>query len=163
VPLRAQPAAFAGAALTVVVDPRGMSAFRQQPPAWLQDASPAVLVDPRPYGEWARFRSAWQRNGILLGRGEGYQAAVDIALVCASLPGKAPIRLVALGEAGVPALLAARLCARIVQVANDDLGAPYAEDGNRAPLCPELLRHLDLPDLIASLPAACRFERLRAR
>ncbi|MEO6594841.1 MAG: LamG-like jellyroll fold domain-containing protein [Planctomycetota bacterium] len=140
---------------TVVVDARGNVDTRNDP-AWLAAPRP-VLVCPRPYGEWARFRAAWQRNGIFLGRGEGYQAALDTALVCASLPGAAPVYVVGLGEAGVVALLAAHLCPRIVRVVADDLGQPYAEDGNRWPLCPELLRYRDLPELIATLPAACTY------
>ncbi|MCB9885890.1 MAG: hypothetical protein H6838_10375 [Planctomycetes bacterium] len=145
---------------TVVVDPRGGAALLADAPPWLAKLDNAVLVDPRPYGEWARFRSAWQRNGILLGRGEGYQAALDTAIVCASLPGGGPVRLVGLGEAGVVALLAARLCPRITEVVVDDLGPSYAAAPRRLPLCPELRRWRDVPELAADLPSGCELRRL---
>ncbi len=145
---------------TVVVDPRGAATLLTSAPAWLNVSGDTVLVDPRPYGEWARFRSAWQRNGILLGRGEGYQAALDTAIVCASLPGTQPVRLVGLGEAGVVALLAARLCPRISEVVVDDLGPSYAAAPRRLPLCPELRRWRDVPELATDLPAGCVLRRL---
>ncbi|MGB3968052.1 MAG: hypothetical protein WBO45_15055, partial [Planctomycetota bacterium] len=142
---------------TLVIEPRGMANVVAAPPAWIAACARPVAIDPRPYGEWARFRSAWQRNGVFLGRGEGYQAAVDVALVAASLPGDAPVHVVGLGEAGVVALLAAHLCPRIVQATADELGPAYAEDGNRQPLCPELLRLHDLPELVRTLPARSRW------
>jgi hypothetical protein len=108
-----------------------------------------VLVDPRWSGEWQRFAPFWRRNGLMLGCGEGYQAAHDVALVCASLPGNARITLVGLGTAGVSALLAAPLCPRITHLVADDLGPDYRANGNRLPLCPELLRYGDLPRLLA--------------
>ena len=49
-------------------------------------------------------------------------------------------------------MLAAGLCARITRVFAADLGPSYALDGNRLPLCPELVRWKDLPDLVAGLP-----------
>ncbi len=136
---------------TLVVDPQGAAAAA----AGLRGEAPCAVVDPRPYGEWAPFRRAWQRNGLLLGRGEGYQAAVDVALVAASLPGDQPVTVEGRGEAGVVAVLAALLCPRIAGVRAPDPGPSYASDGNRLPLCPELLRWRDLPDLIAALPAGC--------
>ena len=141
----------------VVIDPRGSAAVLASPAEWLAAATQPVLVDPRPYGEWAPFRAAWQRNGIFLGRGEAYQAAADIAAVCHNLPGKAPVHVVGLGEAGVVALLAATLCPRIERLVTDDLGPNYAAAGNRLPLAPELLRFGDLPDLIAALPDSCSY------
>ena len=136
----------------VVVDPRGaVAAMLEATPGRTGDTGRTVLVDPRPYGEWSPFRSAWQRNGIFLGRGEGYQAALDVALVCAALPGTTKVNVVGHGEAGVVALLAAHLCPRIVKVTADDLGPNYATQGNRLPQCPELLRYRDLPELIATL------------
>ncbi|HEX6813555.1 MAG TPA: LamG-like jellyroll fold domain-containing protein [Planctomycetota bacterium] len=162
IPLRCKTGEPSEAPFTVVIDPRGMAHRQTVGAAWLETLQRPVVVDPRPYGEWARFRSAWQRNGILLGRGEGYQAALDVALVCASLPGEARVHVVGLGEAGVVALLAAHLCPRIVRVAADDLGEPYGKQGNRLPLCPELLRFRDLPELIRTLPAGCSFEQLPA-
>jgi len=146
---------------TVVIDPQGIAHALAAEAPRLQALARAVLVEPRPYGGWAPFRAAWQRNGILLGRGEGYQAALDTAIVCASLPGAAPVHVVGLGETGVVGLLAAHLCPRITHVATDQLGANYAHDGNRLPLCPELLRFADLPELIATLPAGCEHTELR--
>lgn len=140
---------------TVAIDPRGAATLLAEAPTWLTSTRAAVLVDPRPYGEWARFRSAWQRNGILLGRGEGYQAALDTAIVCASLPGTEPIELIGLGEAGVVALLAAHLCPRITSVVTPDLGPSYASAPLRLPLCPEILRWGDLDELVQRLPATC--------
>jgi hypothetical protein len=143
-----------GPGIHILIDPRGAAAaVADNPPS----AGPLVVVDPRPYGEWAPFRSAWQRNGLLLGRGEAYQAAVDVALVAASLPGQGNVRVHGKGEASVVALLAAHLCPRIDQVDVDDLGPTYAADGNRLPLAPELLRFGDLPALVAALPARTRF------
>lgn len=147
--------------ITVVVDPAGMAHAVAECATLLQPLERAVLVEPRPYGGWSPFRAAWQRNGLLLGRGEGYQAALDTALVCASLPGEAPVHVVGLGEAGVVALLAAHLGPRITRVTTDQLGANYAQDGNRLPLCPELLRFADLPELIATLPGECKHVPLR--
>jgi hypothetical protein len=144
---------------TVIVDPRGSGSLLSVPPAWLAAVAKPVLVDPRPYGEWAPFRPSWQRNGIFLGRGEGYQAALDVALVCTQLASvdQAPVHVVGLGEAGVVALLAAHLCPKITRIVTDDLGETYAANGNRLPLCPELLRFRDLPELIATLPATCDY------
>jgi poly(3-hydroxybutyrate) depolymerase len=147
--------------ITVVIDPAGMAHAIETHASLLQTFERALLVEPRPYGGWAPFRAAWQRNGILLGRGEGYQAALDTAIVCASLPGAGPVHVVGLGEAGVVGLLAAHLCHRITRVTTDQLGANYAQDGNRLPLCPELLRFADLPELIAMLPAGCEHVPLR--
>ena len=153
IPLRmGRPRAGAVAAFTVVIDPAGMAAARLGAAAIVD----AVLVDPRPYGEWAPFRAAWQRNGIFLGRGEGYRAALDVALVCASLPGDAPVCVLGRGEAGVVALLAAHLCSRITTIEVPELGDSYASAGNRWPLCPELLRWRDLPELLRTLPPSCR-------
>lgn len=155
IPLRVGAAAPASAAWTLVIDPAGMTRAIARPPT-----PGLVTMDPRPYGEWAAFRSSWQRNGLLLGRGEGYQAAVDVANVAASLPGDEPVRIDARGEAGVVAVLAAHLCPRIVDVVTDHLGPSFAEDGSRLPLCPELLRFRDLPELVATLPRSCA-HRLR--
>ena len=150
IPLRVAAPPPPGAAWPLVVHPAGMLSAIAGP------SSPGIVaMDPRPYGEWATFRSAWQRNGLLLGRGEGYQAAVDVANVAASLPGDAAVHVEGRGEAGVVALLAAHLSSRITVVVTDDLGRNYAEDGNRLPLCPELLRFRDLPELLATLPPSC--------
>ena len=147
------------APFTVIVDPRGSAALLAARPDWLALVANPVLVDPRPYGEWARFRASWQRNGIFLGRGEGYQAALDVALVCTQLAARGtPVHVVGLGEASVVALLAAHLCPRITRLVTDDLGETYAANGNRLPLCPEILRFRDLPELIATLPKACDYE-----
>ena len=70
------------------------------------------------------------------------------------------MHVVGLGEAGVVAVLAAHLCPRIVRVAADELGEPYGKQGNRLPLCPELLRFRDLPELIRTLPEPCKYETL---
>ena len=59
--------------------------------------------------------------------------------------------LVASEQAGVAALLAARISRRISTVIASDLGPRFAEDGNRVPLCPEILRLFDLPGLVASI------------
>lgn len=142
-----------GLPYTVVIEPHGAAVAMREFDR-LQSETPApmhVLVDPRPYGEWAPFRAAWQRNGIFLGLGEAYQAAVDVALVCASLPGEQEVVLDGRGEARVVAVLAALLCPRIARVVKGDLGESYAENGNRTPLCPELLRWHDVPELVARL------------
>jgi poly(3-hydroxybutyrate) depolymerase len=150
--------AEANTPFTVFVDPRGASAARDATDPWLRAPQRPVLVEPRPYGAWGPFRAAWQRNGLLMGRGEGYQAALDVASVCQNLPGDAPVHLVGLGEGGVVALLAAHLCPRIVHLVTNDLGPDYAENGNRLPLCPELRRWRDLPELIRTLPPRCDYE-----
>ncbi len=161
IPLRHRPVRDLAQPFTVVLDPRGAASLLAEAPAWLDGLPNAVLVDPRPYGEWARFRAAWQRNGLLLGRGEGYQAALDTAIVCASLPGDAPVHVRGRGEAGVVALLAAHLCPRIVHVAAEGLGPDYAEAPQRLPLCPEILRWRDVPALVAGLPPGCTFATVR--
>ncbi|MBL8755789.1 MAG: hypothetical protein JNK15_21005 [Planctomycetes bacterium] len=143
----------------ILIDPRGAAvAAAGSPPS----GGPLYVIDPRPYGEWAPFRSAWQRNGLLLGRGEAYQAAVDVALLAASLPGDLPVAVQGIGEAGVIALLAAQLCPRIEHVLVDDLGPTFAADGNRLPLCPEIRRFGDLGTLIDALPAG-RYKGPRPR
>jgi len=157
IPLRCKTNAANGP-FTVVIDPRGMALAQTFHASWLATLQRPVVMDPRHYGEWARFRSSWQRNGIFLGRGEGYQAALDTALVCASLPGTEPVHVVGLGEAGLVALLAAHLCPRIERIGADELGEPYGKQGNRLPLCPELLRFRDLPELIRTLPESCKYE-----
>ena len=143
-----------GAPYTVVLDPAGKAALLASRAPLLAAASKLVLVDPRWSGEWQRFAPFWRRNGLMLGQGEGYQAAHDVALVCASLPGGGKVTLVGLGTAGVTALLAAPLCPRIIFLIADDLGPDYEEQGNRLPLCPELLRWGNLPDLIAAAQRA---------
>jgi hypothetical protein len=124
---------------TVVVAEGGSLPLRRTAPAWLP-GSRRVLVDPRFTGEWQSPAPAWRRNGLLLGCGEGYQQAHDVAQAVASLPGAAPVRLVGLGSCGIVALMAADLCARVRLVIADDLGATFQDDGNRLPLCPEILR-----------------------
>ncbi|MEZ6036397.1 MAG: LamG-like jellyroll fold domain-containing protein [Planctomycetota bacterium] len=161
IPLRVGRAIDPARPFTVVVDPRGAAAAMLERGGEGEPQQNVVLVDPRPYGEWAPFRSAWQRNGIFLGRGESYQAALDVATVCASLPGEVEVHVVGRGEAGVVVLLAAHLCPRIRKVTVDELGPSYADDGNRRPLCPELLRFRDLPELIAKLPEGCAFEAIK--
>ncbi|MCB9878100.1 MAG: hypothetical protein H6835_10905 [Planctomycetes bacterium] len=158
IPLRVARRIDPAKSFTVVVDPRGSAAAMLDLDVERESPENRVFVDPRPYGEWAPFRSAWQRNGIFLGRGEGYQAALDVATVCASLPREVEVHVVGRGEAGVTALLAAHLCPRIRKVTVDELGPNYSDDGNRRPLCPELLRFRDLPELIATLPQGCAFE-----
>src|SRR5262249_49072289 len=142
---------------TVFAAPEGKSALLARRHPLLQQAAKAVLVDPRWCGEWQRFAPFWRRNGLMAGCGEGSRAAHDRALVGASLPGNAKITLVGLGTAGVPALLAAPLCPRITRLVADDLGPAFAADGNRLPLCPELLRCGDLARLLADArsSAAC--------
>jgi len=163
IPLRLQSAAdTSGPGFTVVVHPGGATMALAEGLQRFAGGGRLALVDPRPYGEWRAFRSAWQRNGLLLGRGEGYQAAIDVAQVCASLPGDAPVRVIGLGEAGVVALLAAHLSQRIRAVLTEDLGRPYADDGNRLPLCPGLLRLGDLPVLVERLPAGVSHRVLTA-
>jgi hypothetical protein len=139
---------------TVVVSPAGSLPLRRATPAWFQGPR-RVLIDPRFVGEWQSPAPSWRRNGLWLGCGEGYQCAHDVAQAIASLPGKAPVRLVGLGSCGIVALIAADLCPRVQLLIADDLGPPFAEDGNRLPLCPEILR---LGDPIAFFRA-----RLRAR
>lgn len=160
IPLKLHGGGVDGDAWTLRLHPHGMfeAALTGQESAGKQ-AARTVVCDPRPYGEWARFRSAWKRNGIILGRGEGYQAAVDVALVVASLPGEDPVYIVADGETGVVALLAAHICSRVKKVTAPDLGVAYARNGNRLPLCPELLRFRDLPELITTLPKGCVFAK----
>jgi hypothetical protein len=104
-----------------------------------------ALVDPRFVGEWAPFAAAWRRNGLLLGCGEGYQQAHDLALVCSSLPGKGSVTLVGEGAVGVAAQLATRISPRIARVIATDVGPRFEDDGNRIPLCPEILRIGDIP------------------
>jgi hypothetical protein len=135
---------------TVVVAGQGRTALLADAPRWLADVERPVVVEPRFVGEWQPFADSWRRNGLLLGQGELYQGAHDVALLCHSLPGDAKVTLVGLGEAGPTALCAAALCPRIARLLTDDLGTPYEEAPNRAPLAPELLR---FGGLLAFLPA----------
>lgn len=120
-------------------------------PAWLANAPRALAVQPRWCGAWAPCADAWRRNGLLLGAGEAYQAAHDLALACASAPGSGDVTVVARGRSGVAALLAAPLCSRIRTLVITDLGPTYTSDGDRVPLAPELLRWGDLPELVAAI------------
>ena len=139
----------------IVVDAAlGKAALLAAAPQWL-GMPRVVLVDPRGRGEWQRFAPYWRRNGLILGCGEGYLAAHDLAQVCASLPGDAPVTVVGLGAAGVEALLAAALTARITHVVTDDFGRYYSEDGNRLPFCPELSRYGGILQLVRDVEDRC--------
>jgi hypothetical protein len=148
--------AAAGEPWTVVAGGPGKAGLAIPPPDLLLGARRPVVVDPRWTGEWQRYAATWRRNGLILGQGEAYQMAHDLALACASLPGEAEVTLVGLGSAGVGALLAAGLCPRIGHVVLENLGPTYAVDGNRLPLAPELLRSADLPELLQALGKRCR-------
>lgn len=125
---------------TVIASPLGKATLRQQPPGWLRSETRVALVDPRWCGEWQRFAPFWRRNGLWCGRGELYQQAHDLALVCRNLPGDARVVLVGLGTCGPAAIVAATLCDRIERVIADDVGPAYEDHGNRLPEAPELLR-----------------------
>lgn len=154
VPLLLAAADDAAAPWIVVDAEAGKAALLQQPPPWLS-LPRVVLVDPRGRGEWQRFAPFWRRNGLMLGCGEGYLAAHDLALVCQSLPGDAPVTVVGLGHAGIEALLAAAICPRISRVVTDDFGPSYAEDGNRLPFCPELSRYGGVGQLVHAVEERC--------
>lgn len=138
----------------LAVSSGGKAALALESPAWLSHAPRVALVDPRFVGEWSPFVAGWRRNGLMLGRGEGYEAAHDLALVAQSLPGKSPVTLVALGSTGVSGLLATGLSPRIRTFVANDLGPRFADDGNRLPFFPEILRRGDLPELVAAAPAS---------
>lgn len=140
---------------TVIVAGVGSPEVLRQRPAWLAAPPRAVLVDPRFLGEWQFLAPFWRRNGLLLGCGDGYQAAHDVALVAASLPGTAPVTLVGLGEAGIVAMLAASLCPRATRVVTDDLDPDWERDGNRLPLLPGFRRAGGLAPLLATLRGRC--------
>lgn len=141
---------------TAFVDGAGKAVLVGRSPPWLAAPPRAAVIDPRGLGEWQPFAAAWRRNGLLLGRGELYQAAHDVALVCASLPGDGPVTLVGIGAAGPTAVVAATLSARVRKVVTDDLGPPYESDGNRTPLAPELLRH-GLASFLRQLDGRCEY------
>ncbi len=152
---RTAPSVPADEPFTVFVAPQGSSALLRQQPPWLHAPARPVLVDPRFVGEWQFVAPAWRRNGLLLGCGEGYQAAHDVALVAESLPGTAPVTLVGLGGGGVVAVLAASLSRRTTRVVTDDLDPDWTRDGNRLPLLPEFLRQGGLGPLLSGLRERC--------
>ncbi len=128
------------------------------PPDWLTSAKRVVILEPRFRGEWREFadgNGGWRRNAIILGRGEGYQAAVDIAQIIQSIPGDGKVTVVALGPTGVEALLALGGAPRIHSLIIDNLGPSFTADGNRDPQCPGILRFGDLDKLIATARPDC--------
>jgi hypothetical protein len=131
-----------GTAAITVVATDDRAKLLLSPPSWLAaDICPRIaIMEPRFTGDWAPFTSAWRRNGLLLGAGEGYVQARDIAQVVASLPGDPAVRMIALGSTGVPALLALEFMPRCRTLLVEDCGPSFASDGNRTPLCPDILR-----------------------
>ncbi|MAG58980.1 MAG: hypothetical protein CMJ83_22050 [Planctomycetes bacterium] len=144
--------------IPVVIGEHGLGDVLLSPPPWLENLPRVVLCDPRFRGAFAPFAGAWRRNGLVLGRGEGYEAAHDIACFVASLPSQAPVTLVALGDSGPSALIAATLTRRIRKIIATDLGSLYAKDGNRTPHLPEILRFGDLPELVALASKTAKVE-----
>lgn len=124
---------------TVFVAPGGHAALLLDPPEGLATAERAALVDVRFTGEWSRFADAWRRNALLLGRGEGYQAAHDLALVAKSLPGGGRVTVVARDWTGKVAVVARYLTDRIEATRTEGL-ASFPDDGNPLPSFPEILR-----------------------
>jgi dienelactone hydrolase len=110
-----------------------------------------VLPDVRLRGE---LGIRWERNATVWGRPEVGMAADDVRAVvdaCATpVNGKEPadIVCVGIGEMGVAALAAAALDTRITRVLCPDLGPTFAQGRRESPI-PNLLRHGDLPQLIA--------------
>lgn len=142
--------------ITVVVSPGGRASLMLEPPAWLAAAGRAVIFEPRTQGEWGEFAGAWVRNGLLLGCGEGYLAAHDIAKVVESLPPDAAVQVVALGSCGVEALIAAGITTRIGMLVVEDLGPSYADGPDRSPQLPEIRRFGDVPAVVASVGPSCK-------
>ncbi len=134
----------------VVSSLQGKLALATSPPSWMKDLDRVALYDPHLVGESAAFLGGWRRNGILLGCGEGYMLAQDLADVVTSLPGTGRVTVVALGQAGPSALIAAQFTPRIGSLVIENLGPTFASDGNRIPLCPEILRFGDLAELVAA-------------
>lgn len=134
--------------LLLVVAPSQRTKLLLQPPEWLSSAPAAAIMEPRFAGESREFAAAWQRNGLTLGCGEAYLAAHDIAQVIESLPGDARVRVVALGNTSVPALMAAQLAPRMHKLVLEQLGSTYASGGHGQLLAPEILRYGDLPRLV---------------
>jgi len=141
--------------ILVLIPATGRAPLLLNPPAWLAESKRTIIIEPRFRGEWSEFTDAWRRNAILLGRGEGYQAAIDIAQVIQSLPGKGRVSVLALGPTGVEALLALESSPRIGRLIIEDLGPAFATDGNRDPQCPGILHFGDLDALVANARPRC--------
>jgi len=141
----------------VFVAGQGKAGLIAQNPRFLSSRPRAVAVDARGFGEWAPFAAAWRRNGLLLGRGELYQAAHDVALVCESLPEPRRVTLVGLGDGGFVAVVAATLSGRVRDLITDDLGPGYAEAPNRTPHAPEVLRRGGLLGFLRDLDG-CEYQ-----
>lgn len=143
-----------GAITVVVVGDQGAKArLVLTPPGWL--SGPAVIVEPRLTGG-GLVREAWARNGMLLGCGEGYAQARDIAQAIASIPGEQRVRVVALGESGVSALIAATVSPRVERVVVEKMGPTYETEPGRAPNCPEVRRLGDLWGIVKSMRPRCQ-------
>jgi hypothetical protein len=67
------------------------------------------------------------------------------------------VTLVGLGAAGPTALVAAAICKRVTRLVTDDLGPDYAEQPNRTPLAPELLRFGGLLAFARQLDGRCEY------
>ena len=113
-----------------------------------------VVVDIRPYGEWS-YRADIQRlNGVFFGRPPAAVGAHDLLATAAWLRERpevdaASVGLVGLGDAGVPALMAAAIDERVAFVGAPEVGATYAE-GRAEPVASHLVTLGDLPDLAAA-------------
>jgi dienelactone hydrolase len=113
-----------------------------------------AVADARCYGEWS-YRADIQRlNGVFFGRPSAAVGAHDLLAVVTWLRGRpevgrTQVGLLGLGDAGVPALMAAAMDETVACAAAPQVGATYAE-GRTEPVASHLVAVGDLPQIAAS-------------
>jgi hypothetical protein len=117
--------------------------------ALLREGHAVALADVRYCGEWDVARAWRDPYGKIFGRDEGVLAVHDLLRLRAALHdllgAEAELALVAFGERGAPALLAAALEPRFAALVAAELGPTYRA-ADRRPKLTGILRAGDLPD-----------------
>jgi dienelactone hydrolase len=140
-----------GTGAAVCISDRGMMSmwFERAPlvSALRERFETVWLADIRYVGELdvgAGFRGL---HGRFFGQDEGQVGVLDVRRLAAAAPGDARAAVVALGQCGAVALLAAGVDARIGAVVAPELGPTWRE-ADRRPQLSRILLHGDLPEAV---------------
>lgn len=141
----------AGHGVAICTSERGMASTwigRASLVAALRERFAAVwLADVRYFGELDVGTPFRALHGRFFGQDEGQVGVLDLRRLAAAAPGEGTVTLVALGQTGALAVLAAGVDPRIGSVIAPDLGPTWRESA-RGPELSRILLHGDLPEAV---------------
>jgi hypothetical protein len=140
-----------GHGVAICTSERGMASTwigRASLVAALRERFAAVwLADVRYFGELDVGTPFRALHGRFFGQDEGQVGVLDLRRLAAAAPGEGAVTLVALGQTGALAVLAAGVDPRIGSVIAPDLGPTWRES-TRGPELSRILLHGDLPEAV---------------